>query len=290
MARNVHFAMFRILTSSATRRLMFAVTTAIAVAVSVPRSAVAEPCPVFTPSPEILQRDNSVLAGGEGVIVRSGYEIGGTSRSDVDASQQPTWRFTRGSTKGPKKLQSTAVKVGTTMELLAPGLTRYVPDGGMGTLSVTVAGKLHRVSITPALSKRPLEPFPAPTPVRITMQMRPVRGGGRPNAIADAVLQDPRPPSVVAVIVYGVDAKGVATPRSFMKVYSDALSMQVYTFSTRACQPPVPSTIESNIGDQVALAWVNELGRVSQRSATLTIVDAATLTPALTPTPLSPRK
>ncbi|MBP9085153.1 MAG: hypothetical protein KBG15_03505 [Kofleriaceae bacterium] len=252
------------------RPLLLAATTTLALATSMLGRASAEPCPVFTPSPEILQRSNSVLPGGAGVVVRSGYEMAGTTRSDVDASLQPTWNFVRSTRKG-------AAKIATTMEPLAPGLTRYVPAGGTGTIAVTVAGKLHRVTLTSASAKHPVSPLPAPTLARITMELRPVRGGGRPNAVATATLQDRRPPAVVAVIVYGIDDKGVATPRSFAKVYDDALAMQVYTFSTRNCEPPVPSTIASNIGDQVALAWVDELGRVSPRSAPLKIIDAAGL-------------
>ena len=138
-----------------------------------------------------MQRNNSVLSGGAGVVVRSGYEMAGTTRSDVDASLQPTWKFTRSLRKG-------AAKIATTMEPLAPGLTRYVPAGGTGTIAVTVAGKPHRVTITPASTKQPMSPLPAPTPVRIVMQLSPVRGGGRPAAVATATLQDRRPAWVVA--------------------------------------------------------------------------------------------
>ncbi len=265
------------------RTLFLVATATLAVATTLPRLAAAEPCPVFTPSPEILQRNNSVLPGGAGLVVRSGYEMAGTTRSDVDASLQPTWKFTRSLRKG-------AAKLATTIEPLAPGLTRYVPAGGTGAIAVTVAGKPHRITITPASTKQPMSPLPAPTPVRIVMQLSPVRGGGRPAAVATATLQDRRPAWVVAVIVYGIDDKGVATPRSFMKVYDDTLALPVYTFSTRNCEPPVAATVASNIGDQIALAWVDELGRVSPRSAPMKIVDATAATPAIAtpPAPVTP--
>ena len=268
------------------RTLFLVATATLAVATTSPRLAAAEPCPVFTPSPEILQRSDSVLADGVGLVVRSGYEMAGKTASDVDASLQPTWKFTRSLRKG-------AAKIATTMEPLAPGLTRYVPAGGTGAIAVTVAGKLHRVTLAPPATKQRIRPLPAPTPVRITMQLYPVRGGGRPSAVATAALQDPRPTSVVAVIVYGIDDKGIATPRSFMKTYDNTLALPVYTFSTRNCEPPVPTTIASNIGDQIALAWVDKLGRVSPRSAPMKIIDAAAATPAIaTPpaaaTPISP--
>lgn len=264
------------------RTLLLVATATLAIATTLPRLAASEPCPVFTPSPEILQRDNSVLPGGAGLVVRSGYEMAGTTNSDVDASLQPTWQFVRSTRKG-------AAKVATTMEPLAPGLTRYVPAGGTGSIAVTVAGKLHRVTLAPPATKQRISPLPAPTPVSITMLLRPVRGRGRPTALMNAVLQDRRPPGVLAVIVYGIDAQGTATPRSFMKVSGDSLFLQVYTFSTRNCEPPVPGTIESNIGDQVALAWVDELGRVSPRSAPMKIVDANAATPAIaTPAPATP--
>ena len=260
------------------RPLRLAATTTLALSLRMSGLAVAEPCPVFTPSPEILQRSNSVLPGGAGVVVRSGYEMAGTTRSDVDASLQPTWQFVRSTRRG-------AAKIATTMEPLAPGLTRYLPAGGTGTIAVTVATKLHRVTLTPASTKQPISPLLAPTPTSIVMQLSPVRGGGRPAAVATAMLSAPRPPSVVAVIVYGIDDKGAATPRSYMKVYDDALAMPVYTFSTRNCEPPVPSTIASNIGDHVALAWVDKLGRVSPRSAPFKIVDATAVTPAIAAPP-----
>lgn len=237
-------------------------------------SAAAEPCPMFSPTPTFLQANTDALRDGQGVIVIAGYRANTSGARVVatsDVSQQPTWQFKQ------RKGNGKAVKVATTMEVLAPGLTRYLPTDGSGTLEVSVDGISHAITIPRATAKRPVPQLEAPTVTQLLMTEARSRQGS--NYMLNAVLKTERPDDVVAVIIYGIDAKGVATPRSFATNLGKSLSPLVHINGPHTCEPAIPGTIDSKHGDTLALAWVDKLGRVSARSAPVKVVAAPVATP-----------
>lgn len=237
--------------------------------------ATAEPCPVFSPTPTFLQANSDSLRDGEAVVVAAGYRANNdgarTTVATEDVSRQPTWTFKLAKGKGK------AANVATTMEVLAPGLTRYLPTAGKGTLEVTVDGVTHAITIPYPIAKRPVQKLDAPVVQQLVLTNAPSRRGT--NYMLHAVLTTERPADVVAVILYGIDSKGVATPRSFASPLNNGLNILIHVNGPNICEPPIPGTIDSKLGDTLALAWVDKLGRVSPRSAPLKIVAATPAKP-----------
>ena len=234
-------------------------------------SAAAEPCPMFSPTPKFLQANSDSLRDGKGVIVIAGYRAnndGPRAAATSDVSQQPTWKF--------KQRKGKANNVATTMEVLAPGLTRYLPTSGSGTLEVSVDGVSHAITIPRANAKRPIQQLEAPNVTQLLMTEARSRQGS--NHLLNAVFKTERPADVVAVILYGIDAKGVATPRSFATNLGKGLDLLIHVNGPHTCEPAIPGTIDSKLGDTLALAWVDELGRVSERSAPIKVVAAPAAT------------
>ena len=223
--------------------------------------ASAAPCRVLTSAPELLQ-PGVVIEGGEAVVVGSGSSDNGGASADPDASRQPSWTFV---TAGGK-----AAKVATRMEPLAPGLARYIPARGSGILKVTTGERPTQVTLKPAAKGTIIAPLRAPAPTQFRFEAVPVPKGNMDTVTAD--FRDAIPTAVVAVIVYGVDDNGVATPRSYERVYNAKTELVIYRKNSRSCAPAVPGRVASKAGDTVAIAWVDKLGRVSPRSAALNVV------------------
>jgi hypothetical protein len=152
--------------------------------------------------------------------------------------------------------------------VIAPGLRAFQ---AAGRKSVQV-GKV-RFGFT---AKKPLPTLAAPKPS--TVRVLDYRVGSEGTATdVTLTLTNPVPSNAVAVVVYGVDAKGVVMPRSWQTVVAKQTEVTVYQTTSKPCgsrQGSPLGSIATTIGDTVRFGYVDQFGAVSPMSEVITVVAA----------------
>lgn len=207
----------------------------VALLASPARSAFAGACATPDIPTTPLTKAGTELAKGGGVVV-----------STEDATKPPKWRFT----SGDKKVDAKPRAIGAGLVVLEP------PAGGAWTLVNDKGAAVVAVKHAAAEVK----PLAAPKLVSITRESM---TGRRGTYVTIDVLVDGAPPaSAVALVV--LDDKGAV--RSFGSArLTDTAAKQVAinVFRSGSCTVTANGTVDSNGGDKVGLAWVDDSGRMS---------------------------
>jgi hypothetical protein len=211
------------------------------VAVLISGYADAAPCPQLGLVPHVLATPDAAIAEDGGILVAAQSTRSTDPWPTGDVAAQPDWRL-GGIT--PK------------ITVLAPGLDVYGIDGASDLTLTDKAGarlaRVRRVAASPHL------PAPRVTAIRFEDTRQQQKHGGISITAAVASV----PADAAAMIIYGPD--GVA--RSWG--YAGA---SVYLFATNSCGPLPDGTQASALGERVTVAWVDHSGRLSDRSAPITI-------------------
>lgn len=235
---------------------MIAVASLVTLAASSPGRA--EPCAVPTLAVRSMTNPNTVIEDGGGVIVAAVSSFGSMPNSEEiarDKADEPdveirsSWSFlVAGKRVTPK------------IDKLAPGLAVYRLPVQASTTYVLETGT-HKSIVTVRRSPdRDASVLPAPVVV----------GGGaasiegfRFNSTFVTVHLATTPPKGSAMLVaYGPDGR----PRSFGAI--TPVSKDVQVWRTRGgCEHPIAGEIATSAGDTITVAWLDESGRLSAKSA-----------------------
>jgi hypothetical protein len=220
----------------------------------VPRLATAD-CARSELGPELITRAGAKLPADGGILV------GWSASTDYKkpANSDPSQHAYKASGPGGKT-------VSLVMASLAPGLTVYRPKPVLaGALSVK-DGKAVLVEVT--VEKRKTAALPAPDVTAVTLTSAAARYGETYSIVTAAVASVPD--SAVALIIYG-QGDDEHVPLSFGRPAHDkqgATTVVVFT-GAHNCST-VPGAMRAPAaGDQVELAWVDAVGRLSALSAPL---------------------
>lgn len=233
-----------------------------AIAAMAPARSAAADCAPASLAHQVLSHGGDELPASGGVLV------GWTTSNDwkqgaarVDPAGHADWRFLVGKRKVRPRL-----------EQLAPGLAVYRParvTGSKPQKMILIDGKGGKLLTLKAGSKKRAFRADAPAVKSITMTRQLQRRGEHVEALAE--LDGAVPAEAVALIVY--DDAGAAI--SWVNVRgATATSLLVYT-SPGGCGVNPPGMTAPAAGTSVTLAWVDTFGRVSKRSAAVSVVDKA---------------
>ena len=224
------------------------VLLAILVLASAPDGASAK-CAMPDTGSVVLTPDGATLAPDGGVVIgaATSFEV---KLAGAEDGKNPAWRF------ADDKAQHAPELV-----VLAPGLVVHRPPVGIGGELTLADGKKPVVTID--RGKDAVAVLEAPNVVSVAHVTKPVRYRGTYQTL-HATFKAAAPAGAVAVIVFGVTAKGNVA-RSWSRVEANALTEQVAGTSGR-CDVGIPGEIMSKIGDKVVLAWVDASGRLSKLS------------------------
>jgi len=218
----------------------------------------AGPCAVPTIGAVSATKPNAVVQDGGGVIVTLGRVDGPSDevvRAPVSDVSRDDWRFVDGG-----KL------VKPTIDKIAPGLAVYrLPDSKSTSYVLETAKHTKIVSVKRALD-RGTTVLPAPVVVGGgQVDFPPMqRGGG--GSVVTVHLVAPAPKGAFVLIAYGPDgvARSSGTPEPGSK--------DVSIWHTRdRCETEAPGTLPSSIGEKITVAWLDESGRLSAKSAPIEI-------------------
>ncbi len=166
-----------------------------------------------------------------------------------------------GTPAGPLKFHDVNAELDPVIHAIAPGLDLYQAPAASGpelqlggTHFKRQTGKAPDVLAAPIVTR--VERIDDNSPNRSHLEVR-------------ATLKIGAPATALALVVFGV-AKAGNTPRSWVRVTPGATTLAVYG-SAPKCSAEAPGTILSAAGDRVAFAWVDQTGRLSKLSATVTI-------------------
>jgi len=223
----------------------------------------ASPCPVPKLSAAAVSTPSGVIEDGGGVIVAvinnfgeatNGEEVTPTGGAhDGDLVVRSAWRF-----RGAGKL------IAPTIDKIAPGLAVYRPPAMTMPEYVLETSAHKTVASARRSADRDASVLGAPVVVgggETTFTGR--RGGG---ALVTVHLVSTPPKGARIMVAYGPDK----VARSFG--YVDATSKNVLVWRTRSgCELGIPGEIPTAVGDKITVAWLDESGRLSARSAPIEI-------------------
>jgi hypothetical protein len=212
-------------------------------------------CAFVEPAPHVLTPADTVIEDGGGVIVMAT----GFARSDDDEPEkQITWRFA-----------NAGKRLSPHLDQLAPGLVVYrLPASGLG---YTLEDDKHTNLVTVKRSDTRNAPKLAPPVIRSADVSTTDHGRFTMTAVT-VHLPTAAPTGAFAMVIYGVDANGARTARSWGLVRAGERDIMV--FHQGHCSFPPRGTVETHHGDSVAVAWIDRSGRVSDPSAAINVVVA----------------
>ena len=220
--------------------------------------AAAAPCEFYAESDAVFTRDISRIPKGGAVLVgRAWYTGSNEFEFDPKLAHDPTSAVR---SKGADTLGRARV--------IAPGLRAFE---AAGRKSVQVGNV--RFGFT---AKKPSQTLAAPKASAVRVLDYRVGSEGKATDVT-LTLTTPVPANAVAVVVYGVDAKGVAVPRSWQTVAAKQTEVTVYQTTTKPCgsrQGSPLGSIATTIGDTVRFGYVDQFGAVSPMSDVVTVVAA----------------
>ncbi len=205
-------------------------------------TAAAAPCAIIENHPVILTQSGAVIGDGGGIVIGTQPDYQRTSKLRAVADL----RFADKSTPVVKQL--------------APGLDLLVVSTAAATLESADGKPLLSVGHGKA---RDLD-APKVTAIRRTSPKQ----AKHPYVMIDAEVGD-APAGVLALVVF--DQAGT-TARSWGSVTANAKTVNIY--NQGSCAMLVAGTLDSSVGDQVRLAWVDAAGRLSKLSAPVAVADA----------------
>lgn len=212
-------------------------------------------CAMPSVGSDVITPAGTAVAADGGVLVGVGTSFGDVPLPGADTGLNPTWRFSDG-TKEHEPVLTT----------LAPGLVVYRPPAGVTGALKLVDGKKQLVAVT--FSADTPAPLAAPTPQAIKQITQRERYGGTSLKLRASFKAKP-PAGARALVVLAVTSKGVVA-RSWTPLDPEQTMHRVAGTSGR-CDPGIPGEIMSKPGDKVALAWVDEHGRLSKLSKPLVV-------------------
>jgi hypothetical protein len=215
-------------------------------------SPVAAKCARMGQRPVVLTPSVEVPADGGGIVV--GTESVTWEQTDEGEAPQKGWGFYTGRDLGQP-----------TITTLAPGLVVYSVPASLRTTGELVGGKGTVAKLTRTNKKVKL--LAAPT-LKAVVHASSASGRGR-SSTTTVQLDGAAPADAVAMIL--VDAR-TKQARSWGAVTAGATSVVVYV--SRRCGVLPTGTVESTVGDQVIVRWVDNRGRVSADSTPLAITKA----------------
>ena len=220
--------------------------------------AASAPCEQYGESDAVFTRDiNRIPKGGAVLVGRAWYTGSNEFEFNPKLAHDPTSAVR---SKGADRLGQARV--------IAPGLRAFE---AAGRKSVRV-GKV-RFGFT---AKKPSPTLAAPKPSTVRVLDYRVGSEGQASDVT-LTLTNPVPTNAVAVVVYGVDAKGVVVPRSWQTVVAKQTEVTVYQTTTKPCgsrQGSPLGSIATSIGDTVRFGYVDQFGAVSPMSDVVTVVAA----------------
>ena len=226
--------------------------------VATTRVAASAPCQDYDESDAVFTRDIARIPKGGAVLVgRAWYTGSNEFEFDPKFAYDPTSAVR---SKGADTLGQARV--------IAPGLRAF---DAVGRKSVKV-GKV-RFSFT---TKKPAATLAAPKAAAVRVLDYRVGSEGRATDVT-LTLATAAPANAVAIVLYGIDAKGVATPRSWQTVVAKQTDVTVYQTTTKPCgtrQGSPRDSLATTIGDNVRFAYVDQFGAVSPMSDAVSVVAA----------------
>ena len=222
------------------------------------RVAASAPCQDYDESDAVFTRDIARIPKGGAVLVgRAWYTGSNEFEFDPKFAHDPTSAVR---SKGAETLGQARV--------IAPGLRAF---DAAGRKSVKV-GKVRFAFTT----KKPAATLDAPKAAAVRVFDYRVGTEGTATDVT-LTLTTAAPANAVAIVLYGVDAKGVATPRSWQTVVAKQTDVTVYQTTTKPCgtrQGSPRGSIATSIGDTVRFAYVDQFGAVSPMSDAVSVVAA----------------
>lgn len=209
-------------------------------------------------SDAVFTRDiNRIPKGGAVLVGRAWYTGSNEFEFDPTLAHDPT-----------SAVRSKGVEPLGQARVIAPGLRAFE---AAGRKSVQV-GKV-RFGFT---AKKPSPTLAAPKASAVRVLDYRVGSEGQATDVT-VTLTNPVPANAVAVVVYGVDAKGVVMPRSWQTVGAKQTEVTVYQTTTKPCgsrQGSPLGSIATTLGDTVRFGYVDQFGVVSPMSDAITVVAA----------------
>jgi hypothetical protein len=234
---------------SSRRILIVVVATCIGVA-SRPDPSSAK-CAIQELAPLVLTPNEAQLPMDGGVLVAWGYETRGEQR-DGDTSRPKDWTFS----------------VAATPVTIAPDVTVYRPTKPGGKLTIT-DGKHQQLASFAIASKAPPSKLVAPAPTAIRRQHHKSKRSAMTTVTAE--LADAPPADAFAVITY----RGKAAIDFFVIERDDKQPKSVDVHRDPGRCRFLPTGIQTpNAGEEVTLAWVDNVGRVGPQSKPIKVTAA----------------
>lgn len=196
-------------------------------------------CMMMEAAPKLVTPASATIPADGGVLVEQEL-VHDAERFDGDASIQPSW--------------------GLDIETLAPGLSVYRDK--KSKTAIAIPTKKKQTFKVGAASANPLTP-PVPTSLAMTVAQG-FRGG---DAHMITATFSAIPTGAVALVLYKLDGTK-RVPQSYGDVHTT--TVRVYADPGHCGWNP-PGTLLPAVTDKVALAWVDQYGRLSPVSAPLTI-------------------
>jgi hypothetical protein len=218
------------------------------VVIALPAFVAAAPCPQLALHASVLTPANATIAPGGGILVAAMADsTDKRGPADADIAARSMWRV---------RVADRTIAPG--IRVLAPGLDVYDVGNIGGRIVLEDEDQKELVAVT--LGKSPDLAAPRVHTLRLD------DGSHFKHAFTSisAQLADKVPAGAVAVIAFGKDGA-----RSWQRVAAGATDVFVYT--SGGCSPLPNGTVQSQIGDEIALAWVDSSGRLSKKSAPVKI-------------------
>jgi hypothetical protein len=206
-------------------------------------AASAKPCPTMGNFPHPLTRENAEIVEGGGIVVAALPE-----RDDGKPDPRGTvaqWRF------GNKPAKVTHVAPGLDVVATSAAGTLVSKDGDAQVTVKYVPGA------TPVL----------PAPVATKLERDAPEHMKHPYVETVATLSADPPAAAIAIVAFDRAGK---VARSWNTVVQNNREAHIYT--SGGCAPLPEGTVDSQVGDEVVLAWLDASGRLSKLSAPIKVV------------------
>ena len=241
--------------------LRTAVFASLGLVVVVARASLAAgaPCRTTLELDVVLTKDTQkILMGGALLLGRDWYEDSDLVAREKTNQRDPTTAILN---HGIKALGSARA--------LAPGL-RAFDSAGRNEIRV---GKARFVFT----KRKPSTKLPAPTVASIAQRTYAV---GSETSATDITVTFATevPPGAVAVVLYGINGKGLTTARTWARVVAGQTTVLVSRISEKPCAGNMGSPVgalPTAVGEQVEVGFVDQFGALSPPSARIGVMAAA---------------